>query len=301
MSNGVKTLDGVALVTGAGSGIGRQICIAYAHAGCRAMALADVNLEGVNETISLIKARGYSTKTLALEANVADAISVKNMVAQTVKAFGSIDYGSFFDLMPGWYGTDTETGNTAANVAGITTTARVPTAKYPHQEYDTILEINTKGIMICMQEQIQAMQKQTATCTPGIDNPRRAQRGSIINIASVTGFSGLQNMMPYNVSKHAVIGLTKSAAVDHGRDEIRINAVCPGMTETPMVATRTTSIPGKSSGWAVDGNTRQRLALPEEIADVCIFLSGCGASYMSGSSVVVDAGHLAALRYESNL
>lgn len=155
--------------------------------------------------------------------------------------------------------------------------------------------------MICMQEQILAMQKQTATCTPGIDNPRRAQRGSIVNIASITGFAGLQNMMPYNVSKHAVIGLTKSAAVDHGRDEIRINAVCPGMTETPMVAARTTSIPGKSSGWAVDGNTRQRLALPEEISDVCIFLSGCGASYMSGSSVVVDAGHLAAIRYESHL
>ncbi|KAJ5646571.1 hypothetical protein N7490_002943 [Penicillium lividum] len=281
MSNGVKTLDGVALVTGAGSGIGRQICIAYAQAGCRAIALADVNIEGVNETISLIQAKGYGTKTVALEANVTDAISVKNMVAQTVKAFGSIDY--------------------AANVAGITTTARVPTAKYPHEEYDKILEINTKGIMICMQEQIQAMQKQGATCTPGINDPRRAQRGSIINIASVTGFAGLQNMMPYNVSKHAVLGLTKSAAIDHGRDEIRINAVCPGMTETPMVAARTTSIPGKSSGWAVDGNSRQRLAIPEEIADVCIFLSGCGASYMSGSSVVVDAGHLAALRYESNL
>ncbi|KAJ5999342.1 hypothetical protein N7451_007152 [Penicillium sp. IBT 35674x] len=281
MSNGVKTLDGVALVTGAGSGIGRQICIAYAQAGCSAIALADVNLEGVNETISLIKAKESNTKTLALETNVADATSVRNMVAQTVKAFGSIDY--------------------AANVAGITTSARVPTAEYPHQEYDKILEINTKGILICMQEQIQAMQKQTATCTPGIDNPLRAQRGSIINIASITGFAGLQNMMPYNVSKHAVIGLTKSAAIDHGRDGIRINAVCPGMTETPMVAARTTSIPGKSSGWAVDGNTRQRLAIPEEIADVCIFLSGCGASYMSGSSVVVDAGHLAALRYESHL
>ncbi|KAJ5664772.1 uncharacterized protein N7477_007220 [Penicillium maclennaniae] len=262
MSNKVKTLDGVALVTGAGSGIGRQICLSYAQAGCKAIALADLNVKGVNETIALLKAEGYNVETLALETNVADPISVRNVVEQTVKAFGSLDY--------------------AANVAGITTIARVPTAEYPHQEYDKILEINAKGVMICMQEQVKAMKKQPAKCTPGIDNPRRAQRGSIINIASVTGFAGLQNMMPYNVSKHAAIGLTKSAAIDHGCDGIRINAVCPGMTETPMVAARTTSIPGKASGWAVDGNTRQRLALPEEISDVCIFLSGCGASYMSG-------------------
>jgi NAD(P)-dependent dehydrogenase (short-subunit alcohol dehydrogenase family) len=152
-----------------------------------------------------------------------------------------------------------------------------------------------------MQEQIQAMKNQSASCTPGIDNPLRAQRGSIVNIASITGFAALQNMMPYNVSKHAVIGLTKSAAIDHAPQEIRINAVCPGMTETPMVASRKIStVPGKSRGWAVEGNGRQRLAIPEEIADVCIFLSGCGASYISGSSVIVDAGHLAALRYDGS-
>lgn len=189
----------------------------------------------------------------------------------------------------------------AANVAGITTAARVPTAQYPHEEYDKVLEINTKGVMVCMQEQIQVMQKQNATCTPGFDNPLRAQRGSIVNIASVTGFAALQNMMPYVVSKHAVVGLTKSAAVDHAREEIRINAVCPGMTETPMVAARQASVTPGKMGWAVEGNGRQRLAIPEEIADVCIFLSGCGASYMTGSAVTVDAGHLAALRYEGSL
>lgn len=205
---------------------------------------------------------------------------------------------SFFSFFPPKTGITLET---AANVAGITTTARVPTAQYPHEEYDRILEINTKGVMICMQEQIQAMQKQNATCTPGFDNPLRAQRGSIVNIASITGFAALQNMMPYNVSKHAVIGLTKSAAVDHAREEIRINAVCPGMTETPMVAGRQTSTTPGKKGWAVEGNGRQRLALPEKIADVCIFLSGCGASYMTGSAVTVDAGHLAALRYEGSL
>lgn len=153
--------------------------------------------------------------------------------------------------------------------------------------------------MICMQEEITAMQKQNPVCTPGIANKRRAQRGSIINIASITGVAALQNMMPYNVSKHAVIGLTKSAAVDHAVQNIRVNAICPGMTETPMVAARrSNSSPQVPKGWAVEGNGRQRLAIPDEIADVCIFLSGCGASYMTGTSVIVDAGHLAALRYE---
>ncbi|KAF9886748.1 reductase [Aspergillus nanangensis] len=283
MSARNTSLDGVALVTGAGSGIGRQLCLAYAESGCRAIALADIKIEGVNETISLIQARGYHVRTLALETDVTKVTSVRRMVSETVKAFGRIDY--------------------AANVAGITTTARVPTADYPQQEYDKILEINTKGTMLCMQEQIQAMINQSPTCTPGIDNPLRAQRGSIINVASVTGFAALQNMMPYNVSKHAVIGLTKSAAVDHAPSDIRINAVCPGMTETPMVASgkTTASRPTPRRGWAVEGNGRHRLAIPEEIADVCIFLSGCGASYMSGSSVTVDAGHLAALRYDGSL
>ncbi|PWY72570.1 NAD(P)-binding protein [Aspergillus eucalypticola CBS 122712] len=282
----LTTLDGVALVTGAGSGIGRQLCLAYAQAGCRAIALADINIEGVNETISLIQAQGYPVETLALETDVTLVTSVQSMVSETVKSFGRIDYG-----------------NAAANVAGITTTARVPTAQYPHQEYNKLLEINTKGTMICMQEQIKAMQKQSPTCTPGIDNPLRAQRGSIVNIASVTGFAALQNMMPYNVSKHAVIGLTKSAAVDHAPSDIRINSVCPGMTETPMVASGKVSVspPTTRRGWAVEGNGRHRLAIPEEIADVCIFLSGCGASYMSGSPVTVDAGHLAALRYDGKL
>lgn len=150
-----------------------------------------------------------------------------------------------------------------------------------------------------MQEEITAMEKQFPVCTPGTDNERRAQRGSIINIASITGAAALQNMMPYNVSKHAVIGLTKSAAIDHAVQLIRVNAVCPGMTETPMVAARhSSSLPNAPKGWAVEGNGRQRLAIPDEIADVCIFLSGCGASYMTGTSVMVDAGHLAALRYE---
>lgn len=165
-----------------------------------------------------------------------------------------------------------------------------------------MLNINTRAVMLCMQEEIKVMEKQSPQTTPGIRDPARAQRGAIVNIASVTGLSAIQNIMPYTVSKHAVIGLTKSAAVDHGYQQIRINCVCPGMADTPLVSSRKAlESSNKASTWSTDGNVLQRLALPEEIADVCVFLSSCRASYIAGAGVVVDAGHMAALRYEPKI
>lgn len=153
-----------------------------------------------------------------------------------------------------------------------------------------------------MQEEIKVMEKQTPRGTPGVTNAQRAQRGAIVNIASVTGLAAIQNIMPYNVSKHAVIGLTKSAALDHGYQQIRVNCVCPGMADTPLVASRKSlQASGKAGTWATDGNVFQRLALPEEIADVCVFLSTCRASYMTGEAVKIDGGHMAALRYEPKM
>jgi len=153
-----------------------------------------------------------------------------------------------------------------------------------------------------MQEEITVMSKQEPKTTPGVKSMARAQRGSIINIASVTGLAAIQNIMPYTVSKHAVIGLTKSAAIDHGYQQIRINSVCPGMADTPLVKQRKAlESSDKASTWSTDGNVLRRLAMPEEIADVCVFLSSCLASYMTGESIVVDGGHMAALRYERKI
>jgi NAD(P)-dependent dehydrogenase (short-subunit alcohol dehydrogenase family) len=153
-----------------------------------------------------------------------------------------------------------------------------------------------------MQEEIKAMEKQAPQTTPGVKSSTRAQRGAIINIASVTGLAAIQNIMPYTVSKHAVIGMTKSAAIDHGYQQIRINCVCPGMADTPLVKGRKAlESSNKASTWSTDGNVLQRLAMPEEIADVCVFLSSCRASYMIGEAVVIDGGHMAALRYEPKI
>ena len=179
---------------------------------------------------------------------------------------------------------------------------RLPTAEYPHDDYDRVLNVNTRGVLLCMQEEIKVMQKQMPQTTPGVTHPQRAQRGAIINIASVTGLAAIQNILPYNVSKHAVIGLTKTAALDHGYQQIRINCVCPGMADTPLVKSRKAlESSNKASTWSTDGNVFQRLALPEEIADVCLFLSSCRSSYMTGEAVVIDGGHMSALRYETKI
>ena len=179
---------------------------------------------------------------------------------------------------------------------------RLPTGEYPSDDYDRVLNINTRACLLCMQEEIKVMAGQDLVTTPGVAKETRAQRGSIVNIASVTGLAAIQNIMPYTVSKHAVIGLTKSAAIDHGWEGIRINCVCPGMADTPLVRSRRAlESSAQASTWSIDGNTGRRLALPEEIADVCVFLSSCRASYMTGAAVVIDGGHMAALRYEPKI
>ena len=126
---------------------------------------------------------------------------------------------------------------------------------------------------------------------------KRGQRGSIVNIASTCGFTAIPNIMPYVVSKHAVVGITRSFAIDHGKDGIRINTVCPGLVETPMLLQRR-ALTAKTEN--ENGPVRTladpplgRLALPEEIADICIFASSSMASYMHGSMLMADGGKTA--------
>lgn len=158
------------------------------------------------------------------------------------------------------------------------------------------MDINVRGQMLCMQEEIKVMRHQEPTTTPGVTSSERAQRGSIVNIASMSGFLHMQNIMPYTVSKHAVLGLTRAAAVDHGHQKIRINSVCPATVDTPFITPGRALNPG--STYAEDMNVFSRLALPEEIADVCVFLSSSRSSYMSGASVAVDAAISVTARYQ---
>jgi NAD(P)-dependent dehydrogenase (short-subunit alcohol dehydrogenase family) len=170
-------------------------------------------------------------------------------------------------------------------------------ADYNISEFDRIHSINARGLLLCMQAELKVMRSQDLKVTSASSEFKRAQRGSIVNIASTCGMTAIPNIMPYVVSKHAVVGITRSFAVDHGRDGIRINAVCPGIVETPMFVQRQ-EMEGKFNGENSKQSTvgeppLRRNAYPEEIADICVFLSSSMASYIHGSMIMADGGKTA--------
>lgn len=148
------------------------------------------------------------------------------------------------------------------------------------------MAINAKGVVVCMAAEARAMLKQPrkVTSTSWTDE-RRGQRGSIVNFASVCGNAAMPNVMPYNASKHAVMGMTRTAALEHAGDGLRINAVCPGVTDTPFLRDLRKTAGPSSSAFQ---NPMGRLCLPEEIADACVFLSSSMASYVNGIALTVD-------------
>jgi NAD(P)-dependent dehydrogenase (short-subunit alcohol dehydrogenase family) len=183
--------------------------------------------------------------------------------------------------------------------------ARVATANYPMEEYDNIQATNARGLALCTQFEIRAMLKQEPWVTIDSHSPLRVQRGSIVNIASTCGTNVIPELFPYVVSKHTVMGITKAAGIDHAKDLVRVNAVCPGLVETPMIATRRKQLQHreqempttKSEAWApanMYNTPLGRLALADEVADTCIFLASSMSSHITASSITVDGGRTAA-------
>jgi NAD(P)-dependent dehydrogenase (short-subunit alcohol dehydrogenase family) len=147
-----------------------------------------------------------------------------------------------------------------------------------------------------MQAELKAMRSQELGVTSASSDMRRAQRGGIVNLASTCGVTAIPNIMPYIVSKHAVVGITRSFAVDHGRHGIRINAVCPGIVETPMFMQRQEmeeKFNGPHKSRTVGESPLGRNAYPEEIADICVFLNSTMASHIHGSIIMADGGKTA--------
>lgn len=166
---------------------------------------------------------------------------------------------------------------------------REKTADYPAKEYDRVMDINGKGVMLCMKAEAKAMlQNQRRLTSPYWKDERRAQIGSIVNFASVCGFVAMPNVMPYNAAKHAVVGMTRTAAIEYAGVGLRINAVCPGIVDTPFLdSIRATGVNESHPAFA---NPLGRLCYPEEIADACVFLSSTMSSYINGIALVSDGG-----------
>lgn len=241
----------VALVTGASSGMGLTTAQAFAAAGA-AVVLADIHEDAVHVAAAALEAA--SRQALAIQCDVSDESAVAAMVEQTVATFGRLDV--------------------AFNNAGIMTAA-VETADASGADFERLANINLRGVWNCMKYELIQMRAQGS--------------GAIVNNSSIGGLIGGPGRAIYHATKHGVIGLTKSAALEYAARGIRINAVCPGSIETPMVTEML------EKGWIaledmVGGNAVGRLGRPEEIAAAVLWLCSPGASFVIGHALVVDGG-----------
>jgi len=244
----------VAIVTGGTSGIGRDTAVLFAKAGAKVVVAGRREAEG-KETIDLIRAAGGDG--LLVKTDVSRAADVRALVQKTVEKFGRLDV--------------------AFNNAGIEGSWS-PIAEQSEEDWDSTIDINLKGVWLCLKYEIQQMLKQGGG-------------GVIVNMASVAGFIGSPGAATYCASKHGVMALTKSAALETARSGIRVNVVCPAVIETPM-GERLWGAP-EAKKFALGLHPIGRFGKPEEIADAVMWMCSDGASFMTGQSLVLDGGFLA--------
>lgn len=246
--------DKVALVTGAGAGIGRAAALKFAADGAKVI-VSDVNIAGGEETAHLIE--DSNGEAAFIRADVSKADEVEALVQFAVSTYGRLDY--------------------AVNNAGISGVLAF-THEANEEDWDQVININLKGVWLCMKYELCQMLEQGS--------------GAIVNTASVAGLVGLPNAIPYAASKHGVIGLTKTAALEYASRGIRVNAVCPGYTETAMVAGLREASPVMAR--RLEGiSPMKRLGTPEEIADAIVWLCSDHASFISGHALALDGGYVA--------
>ncbi len=245
--------DKVALVTGGGSGIGRASALAFANAGAKVVVSGRREKEAF-ETIALLKQRGG--QGTFIRADVSRESEVEALVAQTVSTYGRLD--------------------AAFNNAGTEGEVGKQTHEQSLANYESVMDTNVLGVLLAMKHEIGALLKNGG--------------GAIVNNASVGGLVGFPGASVYVASKHAVLGLTKTAALEYARRGIRINAVAPGGIETPMLH-RFTGGPGTDFFNQLAGmHPIGRLGRPEEIAEAVLWLCSDKASFVTGLSLTADGG-----------
>src|SRR5258707_9055203 len=244
----------VALVTGGASGMGLATAKAFAAEGA-AVALADVNEAAVRAATDGLVAAGH--KAIGIRCDVADEAEVAAMVRQTVATFGRLD--------------------AAFNNAGIQSPA-IETADVSSEVFDHINAVNLRGVWSCMKYELLQMREQGS--------------GAVVNCSSLGGLVGVPGRAAYHAAKHGVLGLTKSAALEYAARGIRINAVCPGIINTPMVAGMLVG-EGEVMREMMKDVPIGRLGRADEIAAAVLWLCGPGASFVIGHALAVDGGYTA--------
>src|SRR3954471_4010951 len=251
-SNQNRSFAGKAtFVTGGASGIGRAAALAFAREGASVVA-ADGSEQGTQETARMVEAQGG--RALAVRCDVTRPEDIKAALGKTVKAFGRLDF--------------------AFNNAGIEPRKPAPTADYDEQEWNRIIDIDLRGVFLCMKHEIPLILK-------------HGEGGAIVNTSSGAGIIGIKGSPAYTAAKHGVIGLTKAAALDYAEQNIRINAVCPGYIETPMM-TRFTGGTPEGRAKVISEEPIGRMGRPEEIANTVLWLCSAASSFTVGHALVVD-------------
>lgn len=242
----------VALVTGGGSGIGAACARALAALGAH-VAVADISTPSAEGVAAAIESDGG--RAFARTVDVTDARAVDDLVETVVQEAGGLDI--------------------AVNNAGVTVPI-LPLADVPDDDWRRVTSINLDGVFYCLRAETRAM--------------RSRGGGSIVNMSSVMGRISRFGSAPYSATKHAVIGLTKGAALDHAQDGIRVNAVGPGFIRTPLIEARYTEEDEQviSSRWPM-----RRMGTPDEVGQMVAWLAGDASSFVTGAYFPVDGGYLA--------
>jgi len=246
----------VAIITGAGAGIGRAAALLFAKEGAKVV-VADCDSERGAETASIIREDGG--EATFIQVDVSKAADAERMVRATVETYGKLDI--------------------LVNNAGIYVQADA--VEMTEGDWDRILDVNLKGVFLCSKYCIPEMIK--------------GGGGSIVNIGSEAGIVGIKNQVAYNVSKSGVIALTKSTAIDFAAHNIRVNCVCPGTTETPLVKAALEKAPDPAAARRALEEVRpaNRLGRPEEIAAGILYLASDESPYATGSILSIDGGYTA--------
>ena len=245
----------VALVTGAGGGIGLATAKAFAEAGA-SVVLADRNAETIDAAAETLRAAGHDA--IGVCCDVTDVDQVKAMVDRAVTTYGRLD--------------------AAFNNAGVNTDSAAM-LETSDDDFERVINVNLRGVWNCMKAELRQMMAQGS--------------GAIVNCSSIGGMVGSKGRSAYSASKHAVIGLTRSAALDYASKGIRINAVCPGMINTPMAVAVTKNYDPEIVKAMVAREPIGRFGEPEEIASAVVWLCSPSASFMVGHAMAVDGGILA--------
>jgi NAD(P)-dependent dehydrogenase (short-subunit alcohol dehydrogenase family) len=245
MNNTFNFNGKVAFVTGGGSGIGRAAALAFARAGA-SVAVADIGEQANQETARLIEQEGG--RALAVRCDVTKADEVKAALEKTDETFGRLDF--------------------AFNNAGLEPKKPAPTADYDEEEWNRIIDIDLRGVFLCMKHEIPLILKSGG--------------GAIVNTSSGAGVIGIKGSPAYTAAKHGVIGLTRAAALDYAAQNIRINAVCPGYIDTPMMGRFTGGTP-EGRAQVISEEPIGRMGKPEEIANTVLWLCSEGPASLSAT------------------